>query len=435
MAIEEGQKNTFTGEPLVAPYYGTKTDGTPMTKAEIAAGGEWGLGAGALGGFGEISFESIEALAPIDVEGIVADIGRINRGEFDINLGQARSGARAMTQEVFGDFNTFVDTLLPGAKDMIAATSRETLNFINKGMPSAAQNNAILRDAGAAAAGGLAGDIAMRRSLYNEAQRDTAAVQYGMGQAQQMVQAAQNVGMQFASMQANATNAFLGQLNSLTMISPAQGVAFAFDERKYQTGVDQFNATGNFNESSANAQMGFQYAQLAQQNAQFQQKMALAEKQRKEAEKAAMFGFGGSILGAGIGALLAPATGGASLAIAAGIGSQIGGGIGQAVGGNYAGAQQGISSGIGTYAGYQTGLDQMAQQRAQLEQSRRYMESSLEMQRAQMSAMYPGSISGGQQYYPGISSAPWRPQSPAPTMQGFGNYGGLGSGSNFFPYR
>lgn len=431
MPPQEGQKNTFTGEPLVAPYYGTKTDGTPMTKAEIAAGGEWGLGAGALGGFGEISFESIEALAPIDVEGIVADIGRINRGEFDINLGQARSGARAMTQEVFGDFNTFVDTLLPGAKDMIAATSRETLNFINKGMPSAAQNNAILRDAGAAAAGGLAGDIAMRRSLYNEAQRDTAAVQYGMGQAQQMVQAAQNVGMQFASMQANATNAFLGQLNSLTMISPAQGVAFAFDERKYQTGVDQFNATGNFNESSANAQMGFQYAQLAQQNAQFQQKMALAEKQRKEAEKASQYGAIGTVIGAGLGSLIP----GVGTAIGIGIGAQIGGGIGAAAGGNYTGATQGLIGGIGTYAGYQTGLDQMAQQRAQLEQSRRYMESSLEMQRAQMSAMYPGSISGGQQYYPGISSAPWAPASPGPAMQGFGNYSGAQSGSNFFPYR
>lgn len=427
MAIEEGQKNTFTGEPLVAPYYGTKTDGTPMTKAEIAAGGEWGLGAGALGGFGEISFESIEALAPIDVEGIVAEIGRINRGEFDINLGQARSGARAMTQEVFGDFNTFVDTLLPGAKDMIAATSRETLNFINKGLPSAVQNNAILRDAGAAAAGGLAGDIAMRRSLYNEAQRDTAAVQYGMGQAQQMVQAAQNVGMQFASMQANATNAFLGQLNSLTMISPAQGVAFAFDERKYQTGVDQFNATGNFNESSANAQMGFQYAQLAQQNAQFQQKLAMEQQAQRDAEKSALYSTIGTVIGAAAGSFAGPA--------GMAIGAQIGGGLGSAAGGNYAGAQQGIMGGLGTYAGYQTGMDQMAQQRAQLEQSRRYMESSLEMQRAQMSAMYPGSISGGQQYYPGISSAPWAPASPGPAMQGFGNYSGAQSGSNFFPYR
>lgn len=414
-------------------YYGTRTDGTPMTKAELAAGGEWGLGAGAFH-FGEISFDSIEALPPIDVNAIVDDIGRINSGKFDANLEQSFGAARGVTQGLFEDFNTFVDSVLPGARDLIGSASREVQNFINKGMPSAVQNNAILRDAGAMGAGGIAGDIAIRRSLYNEAQRDMAAVQYGIGQAQSLVDSARNVGMQFAQIEAQNTQAFLGQLNSLTMISPGQAVGFAFDERAYQTGVAQFNATGNFNESSANAQLGFNYAQLGQQNAQFQQQIAMQEKARRDAEKSAMFGLGGSLLGAGIGALLAPATGGASLAIAAGIGSQIGGGIGQAVGGNYAGAQQGIMGGLGTYAGYQTGMEQMSLQRQGLEQQRRAMEADLEFRRS-MTSMLGGGSPGTGGYYPGISSAPWAPYTPGPTMQGYGNYSGVPLGSNNFPYR
>lgn len=382
----------------------------------------WGTGTMDFGG-GMAEFMSIEALPPIDVNAIVKDIGRINSGQFDTNLAQSFGAARNMGTELFKDFNTFVDAILPGAKGLIADSSREVSNFINKGLPSAVQNNAILRDAGAMGAGGIAGDIAIRRSLYNEAQRDTAAVQYGIGQAQSLVNSAQNVGMQFAQIEASNTQAFLGQLNSLTMISPGQAVGFAFDERNYQTGVAQFNATGNFNESSANAQLGFNYAQLGQQNSQFQQQLAMQQQAQRDAQKSAMFGLGGSLLGAGIGALLAAPTGGLSLAMGAGIGAQIGGGLGQAAGGNYAGATQGIMGGLGSYAGYQTGMEQISMQRQALEQSRRALEADLEFRR-QMTSTLGGQQSGSGGYYPGISSAPWRPYTPGPYMTGNGNYGG-----------
>lgn len=401
--------------------------------------GDFSAGGGGYGGGGGFMFEMpefmpIEALPPIDVNAIVEDIGRINSGKFDANLEQSFGAARGVTQGLFEDFNTFVDSVLPGARDLIGSASREVLNFINKGMPSAVQNNAILRDAGDMGAGGIAGDIAIRRSLYNEAQRDMAAVQYGIGQAQSLVDSARNVGMQFAQIEAQNTQAFLGQLNSLTMISPGQAVGFAFDERNYQTGVAQFNATGMYNASAAGAQLGLGYAQLEQQNAQFQQQLALQQQAQRDAEKAAKYGAIGTIVGGGIGALLAVPTGGMSIAMGAGLGAQLGGGIGQAIGGNYAGAQQGIMGGLGTYAGYQTGMEQIALQRQSLEQSRRAMEADLEFRRSMTSTLGGGSPGTGG-YYPGISSAPWAPYTPGPTMQGYGNYSGVPLGSNNFPYR
>ena len=104
-------------------------------------------------------------------------------------------------------------------------------------------------------------------------QRQIRMADFGIGAAQQMVAQAQSVAGQFASMQAHLGSQYLGQLNQLTTISPAQAVGFAFDERAYQTGVEQFNATGMWNATTFSANYGLQAAQLDMQRQQFEAQM------------------------------------------------------------------------------------------------------------------------------------------------------------------
>jgi hypothetical protein len=199
------------------------------------------------------------------------------------------------------------------------------------------------------------GTIGANRLLYNEAQRDIAGIQYGIGAAQQMVAQAQSVAGQFASMQANLGSQYLGQLNQLTTISPAQAVGFAFDERAYQTGVEQFNATGMFNAATASASFGLQAAQLDMQRQQYADQMA----QQRQQEQAGLLGTIGSLIGAGAGALVGGPIG-------AGIGASIGGGVGQMAGGNFQAGTSSLLGGLGTYGGYQMQMDQYKLQQQQL---------------------------------------------------------------------
>lgn len=373
-------------------YYGTNPQtGKPYTSlADARAQNQESLSDQQYGMFeGMFEFPAIEALPPIEVNAITAELAGINRGTFKVNTGLADTAARTTTAGIFDDFQNWLEEILPGQGELVRSSAATVQEFIDTGLPRAVQNNAMARDAAALAAGGVRGTIGANRLLYNEAQRDIAGIQYGIGAAQQMVAQAQSVAGQFAGIQANLGSNYLNQLNQLTTITPAQGVGFAFDERAYQTGVDQFNATGMFNAATASASFGLQAASLDMQRQQF---AAQLEAQR-QAEKSSRFGALGSLIGAGAGALLALPTGGMSLALGAGIGSQIGGGLGQMAGGNYAGGTSSLLGGLGTYGGYQMQMDQYG------------------LQQRQMSLM---ERSYG--YQPGLSSAPWAPR----TMSGYG---------------
>ena len=289
------------------------------------------------------------------MQGILKEMEGVNRQTFGENVKIAGGAARDTTQGIFDDFNTWLEELAPGQKNLVKSSISTVQEFIDTGLPRAVQANALARDAAAQAAGGIRGPVGANRLLYNEAQRDIAGIQYGIGAAQQIVAQAQNVAGQFAGIEANLSSNYLNQLNALTTITPAQAIGFAFDERQYQTGVDMFNATGMFNAASQSASLGLGYAQLGLQQAQFEWQ----KDQAREAARASRLSSLGTIAGAGLGFALGGPAGAA-------VGASIGGGIGSMAGGNYAAGGSQVASGIGTYAGYQMQMDQIKLQQQQM---------------------------------------------------------------------
>jgi hypothetical protein len=211
--------------------------------------------------------------------------------------------------------------------------------------------NAILRDSAMFAATGTRGGVAVRRGLANEAARDTAAVQYGMGVAQQLVNDSRSTALPFAQLGAEATMSNLGLLTNLTTISPSQRIGMAFDERNYQTGVAQFNAgtaagVSQFNAGQANsmavsqAQLGMQQQQMNMEWQMYQNTLAQQQKAANDAKSASMWSMLATVGGAAAGFA---SCGGP---VGAAVGAQAGGGLGQMYGGystgNYGLMSQGV---------------------------------------------------------------------------------------------
>lgn len=354
--------------------------------------------------FGE--FTPIEAMPEINVNGLLQEMAGINRETAATNFPIAQQMGRTAASDALTDFSAFLERVMPGASRMTKLVSREAQNFIENGMPSAVQGNAMLRDAAMFASTGTRGDVAVRRGLANEASRDTTAVEYGMNVAQQLVSQASGVASTFAQLGANLGQSYMGLLTDLTSITPTDRVTMAFNERNYQTGVAEFNATGSANMSQFNAgqansmsqfngQMGFNTMQFQTQMGM--QAEALRE-QARQAQKAAQAGtmaLIGTLAGAAVGTAIAPGYGTM-------MGAQIGGGLGQTYGGyktgNSAMMTQGLSTGMGaysTYTGWQSAQQTQAfqQQTLDLQRENQAFYQDLQMQRA----------SGGGQMMPASS--------------------------------
>lgn len=322
---------------------------------------------GAAGMFGELA--SVEPLGEIDVNALLDEMGAINRKATETNFGIAQTMGRKVADNAFTDFTAFLDKILPEAGTLTRSVAREAQNFIERGLPSAVMGNAILRDSAMFAATGTRGGVAVRRGLANEAARDTQAVQYGMGVAQQLVNDARSTALPFAQLGAEATMNNLGLLTQLTTITPAQRIGMAFDERNYQTGVAQFNAgaanqMSMFNAGQANSMAQFN-AQMDFQTMQFQTEMAMQQELQREqqraaqkAQQAALWSTLGTVGGAAAGFAIGGPMG-------AMMGAQIGGGLGQAAAGqqtgNYALVSQGLQTGMGAYGTYNSWQGQQAQ--------------------------------------------------------------------------
>lgn len=322
--------------------------------------------------FGE--FTPIEAMPEINVNGLLEEMAGINRETAATNFPIAQQMGRTAASDALTDFSAFLERVLPGASKMTQQVAREAQNFIENGLPSAVQGNAMLRDAAMFASTGTRGDVAVRRGLANEASRDTAAVEYGMNVAQQLVSQASGVASTFAQLGANLGQSYMGLLTDLTSITPTDRVTMAFNERNYQTGVAEYNASGSanmsqFNAGQANSMSQFN-AQMDFNTMQFQTQMGMQaealREQARQAQKAAQAGA--------LGLISTVAGGAAGFAlggpVGAMMGAQLGGGAGQMYGGyksgNSALMTQGLTTGMGAYSTY-TGW-QSAQQTQALQQ-------------------------------------------------------------------
>lgn len=325
--------------------------------------------------FAAAEFIPIEAMGEINVTGLLDEMAGINRETTKENFGIAQEMGRTVAGNAFTDFEAFLDKILPEADGLTRSVARTAQEFIETGLPRAVMGNAILRDSQMFAATGTRGDVAVRRGLANEAARDTAGVQYGVGLAQELVNQARATALPFAQLGAQATQANLGLLTNLTTISPMDRINTAFNERNYQTQVMQYNASNGmavsqFNAGQANqmsiagAQLGMQQQQMAMEYQMYQDQLAMQRKQAEDAKDASLFSILGTVGGALGGLALAPATGGASLAYMA-AGAGFGGGVGQMAGGfstgNYGLAAQGLATGLSGLGAYQSWQGQQAQ--------------------------------------------------------------------------
>lgn len=308
--------------------------------------------------FAMAEFTPVEPMGEINVNALLDEMTGINRKTTAGNFEIAQTMGRKVADNAFTDFAAFLDKIMPEANQLTRSVAKEAQNFISRGLPSAVMGNAILRDSAMFNATGTRGDVAVRKGLANEAARDTQAVQYGMGVAQQLVNDARSTALPFAQLGVEATQNNLGLLTQLTTITPAQRVGMAFDERNYQTGVAQFNAgtaagVSQFNAGQANSMAQFN-SQMDFQNMQFQTELGMQQEllreQQRQAQKssqAAMYSLLGTVGGAAAGLALAPATGGASLAFMS-AGAGIGGGLGQMYGGSTTGNTGLMASGLGS---------------------------------------------------------------------------------------
>lgn len=367
----------FTSAGLALNAYGRK-QGWWGSDAN-GEGGYGGYGGGfefAWPEFAQAEFTPVEPMGEINVNALLDEMTGINRKTTADNFEIAQTMGRKVADNAFTDFTAFLDKIMPEANRLTRSVAREAQNFISRGLPSAVMGNAILRDSAMFNATGTRGDVAVRKGLANEAARDTQAVQYGMGVAQQLVNDARSTALPFAKLGAEATQNNLGLLTNLTTISPAQRIGFAFDERTYQTGVAEWNAgtaagVSQYNAGQANsmavnmANIGLQQQQMNMEYQMYQDTLAAQQKQANDAKSAGLASILGTV--AGIGAsFLVP--GGGTLAAAA-LGAGVGGGLGQAYGGYSTGNYGLMASGIGsmtagaaTYGSYQAQQQQLQMQ-------------------------------------------------------------------------
>ena len=337
--------------------------------------------------FAQAEFTPVEPMGEINVNALLDEMAGINRKTTAGNFKIAQTMGRKVADNAFTDFTAFLDKIMPEATQLTRSVAKEAQNFISRGLPSAVMGNAILRDSAMFNATGTRGDVAVRKGLANEAARDTQAVQYGMGVAQQLVNDARSTALPFAQLGAEATQNNLGLLTQLTTITPAQRVGMAFDERNYQTGVAQFNAgtaagVSQFNAGQANsmavsaAQLGMQQQQLNMEASMYQQQLALQQQQARDAKSAGLASILGTV--AGIGAsFLVP--GGGTLAAAA-LGAGVGGGLGQMYGGYTTGNYGLMASGVGSMTAGAASYSGWQAQQQQLQMQNQYlstMQSSL----------------------------------------------------------
>lgn len=318
--------------------------------------------------FAMAEFTPVEPMGEINVNALLEEMTGINRKTAEGNFEIAQKMGKTVADNAFNDFTAFLDKILPEADDLTRSVARQAQAYINRGLPDAVMGNAILRDSAMFNATGTRGDVAVRRGLANDAARDSAGVQYGIGLAQQLVNDSRATALPFAQLGAEATQNNLGLLTNLTTISPSQRVGFAFDERNYQTGVAQFNAStaagiSQFNAGQANsmavsqAQLGMQQQQMNMEYQMYQDTLAQQQKAANDAKSAGLYSLLGTA--AGIGAsFLVP--GGGTLAAAA-LGAGVGGGVGQMFSGystgNYGLMSQGVGSmtaGAATYSSWQS---------------------------------------------------------------------------------
>lgn len=392
------------------------------TGKDLPKGWDGGYGGG--GGFefawpefAQAEFTPVEPMGEINVNALLDEMTGINRKTTAGNFEIAQTMGRKVADNAFTDFTAFLDKIMPEANQLTRSVAKEAQNFISRGLPSAVMGNAILRDSAMFNATGTRGDVAVRKGLANEAARDTQAVQYGMGVAQQLVNDARSTSLPFAQLGAEATQNNLGLLTQLTTITPAQRVGMAFDERNYQTGVAQFNAgtaagVSQFNAGQANsmavsaAQLGMQQQQLNMEASMYQQQLALQQQQANDAKSAGLASILGTV--AGIGAsFLVP--GGGTLAAAA-LGAGVGGGLGQMYGGYSTGNYGLMASGVGsmtagasTYSSWQNQQNQLKMQNTLMNM----YQGQLNDARDQNNYMMNSRMSGGGTLLPASSRNPF----------------------------
>ena len=342
--------------------------------------------------FAMAEFTPVEPMGEINVNALLEEMTGINRKTTEGNFEIAQKMGKTVADNAFNDFTAFLDKILPEANDLTRSVARQAQAYIDRGLPDAVMGNAILRDSAMFNATGTRGDVAVRRGLANDAARDSTGVQYGIGLAQQLVNDSRATALPFAQLGAEATQNNLGLLTNLTTISPSQRVGMAFDERNYQTGVAQFNAStaagiSQFNAGQANsmavsqAQLGMQQQQMNMEYSMYQDTLALQQKQAEQAKQAAMLSMLGTVGGAVVGTIVAPGVGTM-------MGAQIGGGLGQMAGGqqtgNYSLMSQGMSTGAGAYGTYSSWQSQ--QQNLQMQNT------MMNLYQSQINAMKPSPI-------------------------------------------
>ena len=334
--------------------------------------------------FAQAEFTPVEPMGEINVNALLEEMTGINRKTTAGNFEIAQKMGKTVADNAFNDFTAFLDKILPEANDLTRSVARQAQAYINRGLPDAVMGNAILRDSAMFNATGTRGDVAVRRGLANDAARDSAGVQYGIGLAQQLVNDSRATALPFAQLGAEATQNNLGLLTSLTTLSPAQRVGMAFDERNYQTGVAQFNAStaagiSQFNAGQANsmavsqAQLGMQQQQMNMEYQMYQDTLAQQQKQANDAKQAGLFSLLGTVGGIGAGLLLAPATGGASLTYAA-AGAGIGGGLGQMYGGYTTGNYGLMGAGVGSMAAGASSISTWQNQQQQIQMQNKVLD-------------------------------------------------------------
>lgn len=403
-APERGTPESENAQKVAsAASYRVSNPGAGLAESYAATGAFYGYGSQ---GFPLIEFTPIEPMGEINVNALLDEMAGINRKDTETNFGIAQTMGRQVADNAFTDFTAFLDKVLPEAGKLTRSVAREAQNFIDRGLPSAVMGNAILRDSAMFASTGTRGGVAVRRGLANEASRDSAAVQYGMGVAQQLVNDARSTALPFAQLGADATMSNLGLLTNLTTISPAQRIGFAFDERNYQTGVMQFNASGGLTASHANASLGMQQQQMNMEYAMYQDQLAQQQKAANDAKSAGLYSILGTLGGIGA-SFLVP--GGGTLAAAA-LGAGVGGGIGQAYGGYSTGNYGLMSSGIGSMASGVSAYSSWQSQQQNLQMQNTMMnlyQSQIDDARYRNDYLMQSRMSGGGTMLPASSRNPF----------------------------
>lgn len=370
--------------------------------------------------FAMAEFAPVEPMGEINVNALLEEMTGLNRRTTEGNFEIAQKMGKMVADNAFNDFTAFLDKILPEANDLTRSVARQAQAYIDRGLPDVVLGNAILRDSAMFNATGTRGDVAVRRGLANDAARDSAGVQYGIGLAQQLVNDSRATALPFAQLGAEATQNNLGLLTSLTTISPAQRVGMAFDERNYQTGVAQFNASAaagisQFNAGQANsmavsqAQLGMQQQQMNMEYQMYQDTLAQQQKAANDAKSAGLFSLLGTVGGAAAGLALAPATGGASLAFMS-AGAGLGGGLGQMYGGYSTGNYGLMSQGVGSMAAGASSFSSWQSQQQNLQMQNTMMnlyQSQIDDARYRNDYLMQSRMSGGGTMLPASSRNPF----------------------------